>query len=396
MTSFVQPAKFRPPADSPTRPAPAPRRGVDLAIARAARGAEISLTVKSLPGEGVAGMFGRLAETLKELDATTLHLQVFGSVGARAAGMEAMRESFGAIDWPVTWVEGAACDGGPIAGLQALAFAGGEVQRLRADGRVVGSVFEDGAFRHCLLGGLGPNEITAPRTEQTKQTLDQLAAALAQGGFAFADVARTWFFLDNMLAWYDEFNRVRTQIYSGIKFRTGALPASTGIGGRNPALSALVAGAWAARPLNAGARVAEIASPLQGPASAYGSAFSRAIEMSSPQGRRLLISGTASIAPDGRTLWQDDARGQVAQTMRVVEAILRSRDFSWPDLTRATGYFKHQPDARLFGEWCAAHDQPNLPVVLTNCDVCRDDLLFEIELDAWRSNQLGNPAGQRP
>ena len=56
-----------------------------------------------------------------------------------------------------------------------------------------------------------------------------------------------------------------------MKFRTGSLPASTGISARNPAGSALVAGAWALQPLEAFARAAEIASPLQCPAPNYGS-----------------------------------------------------------------------------------------------------------------------------
>ena len=108
------------------------------------------------------------------------------------------------------------------------------------------------------------------------------------------------------------------------------------------------------------------------------------MEISSPLGRRLFISGTASIAPGGETLWPGDAPRQVAQTMQVVEAILRSRGFGFSDLTRATAYFKRRADARVFTEWCAARDLLSLPVVPACCDVCRDDLLFEFEADASR------------
>jgi enamine deaminase RidA (YjgF/YER057c/UK114 family) len=361
---------------------------MDWVIMPEVRGSQISITVKPLPDEGITQMFNRLAVALKGLEATIVHLMVFGDVSASAAGTEAMRRIFGGVDWPVTWVEGAACNGGFIAGLQVFAFAGGEVQRIRLGGRIVGSVFEDGAFRHCLLGGVGPDQNSSTRAGQTEQTLGNLAKALAQGGFSFGDVLRTWFFLDNMLAWYDEFNQTRTKIYSGVKFRAGSLPASTGIGGRNPAAAALVAGVWAVRPLSAGSRVEEAISRLQCPAPAYGSSFSRAMEISSSAGRRFFISGTASISPDGRTLWREDARKQVAQTMQVVEAILRSRGFSFSDLTRATAYFKHRADVRAFADWCAADGRFSMPVVFANCDVCRDDLLFELEADAWRPNGI--------
>ena len=43
-----------------------------------------------------------------------------------------MRRVFGRIDWPVTWVEGAACDDHPIAGMQAFAFSAGRVNPITA------------------------------------------------------------------------------------------------------------------------------------------------------------------------------------------------------------------------------------------------------------------------
>jgi enamine deaminase RidA (YjgF/YER057c/UK114 family) len=387
MTLLVPLAKSCPIADPQTSAHPQPSSGVACTGTPGAHGSEVSLTIRPMSGEGIVKLFTRLAVALKEMDATIVHLTVFGSISANAAGMETMRRQFGRIDWPITWIEGAACDGSPIAGLQVFGFTGGEVNRIELNGHVVGSVFNDGVFRHCLLGGLGPVRNFIAHADQTRETLDNLAQALAQGGFSMADTVRTWFFLDTMLSWYDEFNRTRTQIYSGVEFRAGSLPASTGIGAKNPAGTALTVGAWAVQPLSAGARAEEVASPLQCPAPAYGSSFSRAMEISSPFGRRLLISGTASIAPGGETLWPGDARRQVAQAMQVVEAILRSRDFQFSDLTRVTAYFKRRADVRAFTEWCDARDLSSMPVVPAHCDVCRDDLLFELEADAWRSGR---------
>lgn len=351
------------------------------------QGAELSLTIKSLPGEGIRAMFDRLAVTVRESAATIVHLMVFGSVNASAAGKHAMERVLGKTDWPVTWVEGAACDGRPITGMQIFAVVGGEVRRVTLNGRIVGSVFENGPARHCQLGGLGPNETSGSPATQTRQTLENLEAALAQAGFSLADTVRTWFYLDDLLSWYGEFNQARTQAYARTRFRSGALPASTGVAGRNPAGAALVVGAWAVQPIHPSTRVEEIASPLQCPASAYGSSFSRAMEITSAAGRRLFISGTASLAPDGRTLGKGDARAQVGLTMEVVEAILRSRGFTFADLTRATAYFKLRSDVRAFRAWCGARDLHSLPVLAIHCDICRDDLLFELEADAWSSRQ---------
>ena len=346
----------------------------------AARGLETSLTFTPRPGEGLEELFGRLADALP--DTTIVQMLVFGSVNATAAGTEAMRRRFGNVDWPVTWVEGGACDDNPIAGIQIFGLVGGEVERLRLGGRVVGSVFDDGSARHCWLGGLGPVENSSSRAEQTRQTLEQLEQTLGLAGFSLADVVRTWFFLEDILSWYDDFNRARNEIYSGVKFRTGSLPASTGIGAKNPAGTALAVAVWAMQPHNGRAHAREIASPLQCPAPAYGSSFSRAMEISSPAGRRLLVSGTASITPLGRTAHVGDVARQIDLSMEAVAAILRSRGYTFSDLTRATAYFKHRADVRAFTDWCAAHGWRSLPVVAAHCDICRSDLLFELEADA--------------
>ena len=107
-----------------------------------------------------------LALALKDADATLVNLMIFGSVSAHPAADEAMRRVFGRIDWPVTWVEGAAYDDHPIAGMQAFAFSAGRVTPITLNGHVAGSVFEEDGIRHCLLGGLGPESAfrLAPRS----------------------------------------------------------------------------------------------------------------------------------------------------------------------------------------------------------------------------------------
>ena len=204
--------------------------------------------------------------------------------------------------------------------------------------------------------------------------------------FRSKDIVRTWFYLDDMLSWYGDFNRVRNDVFAHNELRPPSLPASTGVGGRNPMGAALAAAVWAVRPHDRAAKVMHFApSPEQCPASSYGSAFSRAVEIGCAGFRRLLVSGTASIARDGKTEHIGDARAQIERSMQVVGAILESRRMTFGDTAFATVFFKTPADAPLFADWLARHGLQAMPVVCAGCDICRDNLLFEIELEAVQS-----------
>ena len=143
----------------------------------------------------------------------------------------------------------------------------------------------------------------------------------------------------------------------------------------------MVAGALALKP-KAAAVVREVASPMQCSALNYKSSFSRAVEVERADGRALYISGTASIEAGGKTAYVGDPQAQIELTMQVVAAILHSRQMDWSDTTRAIAYMKDLKDAPLFADWLHGKGLEALPVTWMHGDVCREDLLFEIELDA--------------
>jgi enamine deaminase RidA (YjgF/YER057c/UK114 family) len=101
--------------------------------------------------------------------------------------------------------------------------------------------------------------------------------------------------------------------------------------------------------------------------------------------RRLYVSGTASIDKAGATAFVGDCRAQVNLTMEVVQAILHSRDMAWGDVTRSLAYFKRAGEAPLFDAYRRKHGLPPFPAIVVENDICRDDLLFEIEVDAIKA-----------
>jgi enamine deaminase RidA (YjgF/YER057c/UK114 family) len=360
--------------------------GPSLHNARANGGAahhEQAVTLIPFCTESTDAFVVRVGAMLLAQDAQVLAAFAYGSTRANTQVVDGLKTCLGAVDWPLLWVEGASCRGGELAGMQFLLWprAAGDVERIVSGGRVVGTVFQDADVRHCLLGGLTPDDASRPRADQAQAFFSDTETVLRGAGFTYGDLARTWFYNDAILAWYDDFNRVRSAFYAAQRFSSGSSPASTAVAGRNAAGSALVFGAWAVQPLSPHVAVREVASPLQCPAPAYGSSFSRAVEIVSGGRRRLLVSGTASIEPGGKTVWQGNTEKQIELTMAVVDAILASEGYRFADATRATAYFKHAADIAVFENWAAAHQLQDLPVVPVHCDICRDDLLFEIELD---------------
>jgi len=302
------------------------------------------------------------------MEATVLGVDLFGTA-AEIAGMEEAVRLAG-IAGPVTSVLSTAPCGG---GVQFAAATGVKPAPIVLRDRVAGYLIEDSGASHCFLGGLKPGDPGASREHQAEEVFAAIEEALALAGLNFGHVVRTWFYNDKILDWYPVFNRVRTGFFQRHAVRR--MPASTGIGAPNPAGTALVAKAAAVRFGDGEIRVCR--SPLQCDAFAYGSAFSRAIEVSDSRSRTLYVSGTASIEPGGRSAHNGDPSGQIALTMDVVRAILDEAGMRLEDATRAVAYFRDPAHIPLWERFCP----PGLPSVSLGCYVCRDDLLFEIELD---------------
>jgi enamine deaminase RidA (YjgF/YER057c/UK114 family) len=288
----------------------------------------------------------------------------------------------GNVEWPIAWLQGDACTDGRVYSAQAVALSGIIPMPVHSGGRDIGFIYEDAYARYCRLSGLLPADLTAARGGQARSAFEATAAILAQNGFRFADTVRTWIYLDHLLEWYDDFNAVRTAFFNETGIFDHRIPASTGIGARNPFGAAIAMDVLAVQPKSPEFSVQTVASPLQNPALDYESSFSRAVEVGSPTHRTLLVSGTASISPDGKTVYPDEPEKQIRLTMEVVKAILESRGMNWNDLFRGIAYFKDMACLPIYRRVASELNIPRFPLAVSQADVCRHDLLFEIEVDA--------------
>lgn len=332
----------------------------------------------TVSGRDPAAMHRLLREAARERQALILNRFIFANV----RHYEKLRKNMTAADGLVVGLQGDACRETEISSMQAWAVSGMQPRSIKIKERATGFVYEDESARYCRLSGIYPENLKASRPQQAREVFEIMKSALKEQGFSFADTVRTWFALNRLLEWYEEFNRVRTTFFEENDVLVKMAPASTGIGPANQFGAALIGDLLAVQPKTSRLKIQSVPSPMQGSALNYRSSFSRAVELAFPDHRRLLISGTASIDKDGLTAHAGDPALQIDLTMRVVEALLRSRDMDWNDLFRSIAYFKNMDDRIFFDKYCANHNIPPFSLAVAHLDLCRQDLLFEIEVDA--------------
>lgn len=321
-------------------------------------------------------------QAVREENATVLNQFVFGGCAKDIPGQAERDENDGPANW--LYNDAGIKTKSNICSAQMVAVAGIETRPVIIDGHRLGSFYEDENASYCRLGGILPEDIKASRSEQALSVFMLMQKALKTCGMQFTDTVRTWLYLDKLLDWYDEFNAVRTGFFEKTGVFDKVVPASTGIGIANAEGCAISAGLIAVRPKNSEIKIHAVESPLQCPAHEYRSSFSRAVEVVFPTHRTLYVSGTASIDPDGKTIYEGDPARQIDRTMKVVDALLKSRGMGWEDAFRGIVYYTDLSYHGMFLDYCREYGVPKFPLAVSHSDVCRRELLFEIEVDAIR------------
>lgn len=348
---------------------------------------EFHATLRPRVSETLPAFIRRFAELMYRHDAEPVRATLIASVEMYRQHEEIVRNTLAPFGCPVVWVEGGDCTECCVSGMHVHAVKGIPVETIEWEGRPVGRMLEDSDARYLWLGDIHSADAEKSRPQQALDTFEMMERIMSLAGMDMRNLVRTWLFIDRILDWYGDFNRVRNEFFKKHSLFDYLVPASTGISGAVPSGTAITAAAMAMEKKSDTAAVESVISPLQCPAPKYGSAFSRAVEVTTPDMRRLLVSGTASIAPSGESVHFDDPIAQIELTMQVVQAILQSRGMDYCDATRATAYVKHRDYAPLFWDYCHRRGLEEMPAVVTVCDVCRDELLFELEMDSIVPNE---------
>ena len=329
-------------------------------------------------------IFSGIRDTLRSNNASILQERVFSTLAATETIRQARSDAYGDLDDGVapSFLVAAEGSSGPIAGVQVHAISTeNKPEVVSLDQTGCGRILRAGGCTLLTLSGISAPQ--APNnTEQARAMLEMGESVLKQFGADFLSVPRTWMWLKDILSWYDEFNKVRNDFFTergliGAGTRQ-SMPASTGIGlgpdnGGHCAMDlvALLEPADSTQYLQVTGK--------QHCALNYGSAFSRASKATTPAEQTVFVSGTASIDADGATTNIGDAAGQINATIENVRAVLTEMQSSEKDLVQVIAYCKTTEVEEVFNSIKGNLDWPWITVI---CDICRPDLLFEIEAAA--------------
>ncbi|MGC8638313.1 MAG: endoribonuclease L-PSP [Isosphaeraceae bacterium] len=253
---------------------------------------------------------------------------------------------------------------------------------------------------------------------QTLAGFEALRSLLAVGGVGFDRVIRTWLYLgeitggDGATQRYKELNRARSDFFATCSLAPNrsltadsqyAYPASTGIGalGHDLALGCL-----ALVTDREDVQTIPLENPRQVAAHDYGAIyspqspkFSRAMAVEIGTDALILISGTASITRS-ETRHLGDAVAQTEETLTNIEALIAEANLArhglpgfgctLADLGVARVYIKREADYPAVREVCERR-LGQVPVTYTVADVCRCQLLVEIEGIAFSKWALASP-----
>lgn len=319
-----------------------------------------------------------------------LHERVYGTLKFFESFKEIRKRYLSSAMGPFSYIQGKPCIGKGLAGVQihAVKSTSDEDYWLISDGgRPCGYGWKRNGATYVHLADItGSVSGPMPEKDQASSMFDSINRILASQGLSFRDVRRTWIYLEDILDWYDEFNFIRNEKYTGLglippdisvmEIDQLCLPASTGIGGNNLRGMASSCDVLA---ITGDIRFSVLPGVGQRSAFRYGSAFSRGICIDETDCRQIYVSGTAAIDEEGNSLYEGNVSAQVERTIEVIEELIGKKGAKLKDICSATVYLKRADDLGAFKEIAQKRIFEGIPAVIVNADICRDELLFEMD-----------------
>jgi enamine deaminase RidA (YjgF/YER057c/UK114 family) len=338
--------------------------------------------------------YSSIADTLYHRHMAIVHERLFGSLSVEAAVLHERKDALfmrqiPAVG-PVTYVEGGPTWGEGFSGalIHAVSLDDADDVWTIMDGETpCGRGWRRSGSAYLMLQNIQGQAESRPG--QVRDIFDRAKGILSRNGASYKDVARTWLYISDILAWYPEFNKARSEKYGEFGIMPGSgdtsllLPASTGIGADMPSGAAASMDLLAVVEKGAlASRVRKLSNRKQLDAFRYGSAFSRGTVIEEDDVSLIQVSGTAAIDEQGLSLYPGDIRSQINCTFDKIETLLNHEGADLRNIAAANVFVKSPEYAPIFWQMATDRGLADFPGVCVVADICREELLFEIDAEA--------------
>lgn len=347
--------------------------------------------------EEINTLYKELIDYIREHKIQPVYEKVFGNLGFRDQFLSFrnhLLKNNHLNEPPLSYIEGKPVSGAPISSILVYGvFAADNAITIDyyhdpQKGNCIGTILQTPQTRSLhLLGVRVPSPGISTPIQEFRSVYQSLSTYIRENGFSPADILRTWIYLKNIHQTYGDFNTARREFFqeNEIDFAVDSkeLPASTCIGGKSSDQSEMTMNLICMDKKLASGKIRRLFNKYQN--EAEGSryllkpTFSRALFIEDENLMELQVSGTASINEFGDTVYLHDAYRQIKKTLINVAALLEQTGMSFSDFTESACFFKKE---EYYHDFLAVLEELNIGEfanTLVIGDICRDNLLFEMD-----------------
>lgn len=352
----------------------------------------ISYIIRTAPEGEFPAMASKLLLQLPK-DKTIIRLVFFGAPRSNEEYKKQhitlsslVKETFGSKTPAISYIAQPPLNAGLI--MEAHIYnAGNNDNIIHKETNNIHYILLENEYGRCLFAGGIQGDIDAPIEKQSKDVFQILDTILKKERFDIHNIVRQWNYIERIIDFegenqnYQSFNNARSDFYNKTSWTNG-YPAATGIGMN---YGGIIIDLDIVESRIESLSIIPIDNKLQIAAHKYSEQvlekaqtqkatpkFERAKALTYKKNKLVYISGTAAIRGE-ESLKDVGLKEQLRITMENIAQLTGDAE-----LTMLRVYFKDAVDEKEIKELMAIYDL-NIPILYVQANVCRTELLIEIE-----------------
>ncbi|MFZ5351514.1 MAG: Rid family hydrolase [Bacillota bacterium] len=352
--------------------------------------------------ENVMTIYSNLIDYIKANKLNIVYEKYFGKnsvINELTQRRDDILLNYGITKPPMMYVEGLSIYNTPMSGIHVYAIDIDNqtaIRYIKDDlNKVIGSEISTKKMKALHLF------ISTKKQETVQREFDELFHDIDKNivgnGYACTDIIRTWIYLNDIFKDYKVLNDSRREFFKnvGINYSSSSavLPASTCIQGKGVLDSSNIH-TYCIKKSKSNVAISRVYNEFQNEAEGneylYRPTFSRGLILNYDACTELQVSGTASINKNGETIYKNDPYKQIEYTLLNIKNILSKANMDFSDLCNVACYFKSPEYYMEFQEIVRKLEIGDFAACYMVADVCRDDLLFELDGIAFKNKTISN------